>query len=412
MIKKFLVAITALTLVLASLTACSKAGDSSSGNANVSGGDVSGGGTGSGGLTPELAATAEIEKSLTVNGENIDTTDLVICTINGQDVLFDEYRYYWLSYYDTYSSAGFDMTSEMALNSLKDSVESLLVNQYGIVALGVENGVEAGDDVQKKADEDYLNLINGFEDVKGYADALVKTHMTDYVIKNFYYTDAYCNKIIEFLISDDSPYMKSEDDFRAALENGEFSRTLNLLITYAGGTELTAEDKEAWDELTTSEKNSKYDSAYSALSDDEKAEARKNAKKIAEEVLAKAKSGEDFYKLIAEYNLDPGMKLNNADDITSIDGYYITKDYSFVKEYIDGAFALKENEISDLVETSYGYHIIKRLPIDMDYVEKNFDKMYIEYSDTYVDKAVYDYLDTVEVKYADFFDDITIDSIK
>lgn len=412
MIKKILVAVAALTLTVTSMTACSKAGDSSSGNVNVSGGDVSGGGSTGGGLTPEIAATAEIEKSLTVNGETIDTTDLVICTVNGQDVLFDEYRYYWLSYYDTYSKAGFDMTSELAFNSIRDSVESLLVNQYGIIALGVENGVKADDDVQKMADEDYLDLIGGFEDVQSYAEALDSAHMTDYVIKNFYYIDAYSNKIIEFLISDDSPYMKSEDDFRAALENGEFSRTLNLLITYSGGAELSAEDKEAWDELTTSQKSSKYDSAYYALSSDGQKAARDNAKKIAEDVLAKARSGEDFYKLIAEYNLDPGMKLNDADDITSIDGYYITKDYSFVKEYIDGAFALKENEISDLVETSYGYHIIKRLPLDMDYVEKNFDQMYIEYSDTYVDKAVYGYLDTVEVKYADFFEDITIDSIK
>lgn len=84
------------------------------------------------------------------------------------------------------------------------------------------------------------------------------------------------------------------------------------------------------------------------LSDDEK----KEAKKKAEEALSKAKKGEDFDKLISEYNSDPGMEYNP-------NGYVFTKK-QMVAEFEEAAYALKEGDISDIVETTYGYHIIQR----------------------------------------------------
>lgn len=75
-------------------------------------------------------------------------------------------------------------------------------------------------------------------------------------------------------------------------------------------------------------------------------------KALAEEVLAKAQNGEDFDALIAEFNEDPGATEA---------GYTFTKG-TMVPEFEDAAFALKIGEMSGLVETQYGYHIIKRIP--------------------------------------------------
>lgn len=92
---------------------------------------------------------------------------------------------------------------------------------------------------------------------------------------------------------------------------------------------------------------------YQPLSDEKKAEVKKKA----QETLDKIKNGEDFDKLMNELSEDPGLKQYP-------DGYTFGKG-EMVEGFENAAFALKENEVSDLVETDYGIHIIKRVPLTM-----------------------------------------------
>ncbi|MBQ9737368.1 MAG: peptidylprolyl isomerase [Clostridia bacterium] len=80
--------------------------------------------------------------------------------------------------------------------------------------------------------------------------------------------------------------------------------------------------------------------------------AKADAKEKAEMVLAKVKAGEDFEKLIEEYNEDPGA---------TSDGYTFANDGTMVQSFADASFALEIGAVSELVETNYGYHIIKRM---------------------------------------------------
>ncbi len=75
-------------------------------------------------------------------------------------------------------------------------------------------------------------------------------------------------------------------------------------------------------------------------------------KALAEEILARAKSGEDFDALVAQYNEDPGQ---------TEEGYTFGPG-EMQEAFEEAAFALGIGEISDVVETNYGYHIIKRIP--------------------------------------------------
>lgn len=106
----------------------------------------------------------------------------------------------------------------------------------------------------------------------------------------------------------------------------------------------------------------------SALSDEEKAQKLATAK----DVLAKAKGGAEFEELVKEYGEDPGMEQNP-------DGYVFTTG-QMVQEFEDATFALAENQISDIVETSYGYHIIKRVPFDMQGTQESQLMKSTEYS--------------------------------
>jgi peptidyl-prolyl cis-trans isomerase C len=84
-----------------------------------------------------------------------------------------------------------------------------------------------------------------------------------------------------------------------------------------------------------------------------KSEADKQeVKKKAEGILAEAKSGKDFGELAQKYSEDPGSKDRG--------GLYENFERGqMVKPFEDASFNLPIGSISDLVETQYGYHIIK-----------------------------------------------------
>lgn len=81
------------------------------------------------------------------------------------------------------------------------------------------------------------------------------------------------------------------------------------------------------------------------------AEKKKEAKKKAQEALDKVKSGEDFAQVAKEYSEDSSA-ANGGELGTFGRGQMVT-------EFENAAFAMKDGEISDIVETQYGYHIIK-----------------------------------------------------
>jgi len=72
-----------------------------------------------------------------------------------------------------------------------------------------------------------------------------------------------------------------------------------------------------------------------------------------QKLLERAKAGEDFAELAKEFSNCPSSK--NGGDL----GEFNKGD--MVKPFEDAAFSLKKDEISNVVETIYGYHIIKRL---------------------------------------------------
>ncbi|HEY1661396.1 MAG TPA: peptidylprolyl isomerase [Verrucomicrobiae bacterium] len=76
--------------------------------------------------------------------------------------------------------------------------------------------------------------------------------------------------------------------------------------------------------------------------------------KQAQDVLKRVRAGEDFATLAKQYSDDPGSKENGGELLPFSHG-------EMVPEFDSAAFSLTNNQISDIVTSQFGYHIIQMI---------------------------------------------------
>jgi peptidyl-prolyl cis-trans isomerase C len=82
------------------------------------------------------------------------------------------------------------------------------------------------------------------------------------------------------------------------------------------------------------------------------AATKAQAKTKAQQILKDVKAGKDFASLARQHSQDPGSAVNGGDL-----GFF--EQGRMVGPFNDVAFSLKPGATSDLVETQFGYHIIR-----------------------------------------------------
>lgn len=108
--------------------------------------------------------------------------------------------------------------------------------------------------------------------------------------------------------------------------------------------------------VTDEEVKNYYDTHKEEFSNPETIKTRHilvKSREEAQKVKERLKKGEDFAKVAREVSIDPGTKEQGGDL-----GYFSRG--KMVKPFEDAAFALKKKgDISDIVQTQFGFHIIK-----------------------------------------------------
>lgn len=332
----------------------------------------------------EQTDSQAVVPALTINGENVDISDNpVIFTVGGIDIRFDEYRYmfkYYESYYATYRGITSDMWegNEQNFEVFKEDVKADLIEQNFGNIVAKKYDVTLSDEDYEQVDEYMEEEKAQFDTEEAFNNALAASGIKEELLRNLITSSVMCEKVYNDLYAgENARLLPSDEEIKQDLKDN-YVRAYHLLVG-----NYHFENTEGYEDA-----------------DEETLKAA--AKTFAEEKLAEIQAGADIYELAQSVGDDPGMQENP-------EGYLFTYG-QMVPEFEEASFALGVDEISGIVETDYGYHIIKRIEQD-NYIEENFETVKEQYKNDFFNTEVNQILADAEIVYSEFYDDITYNSI-
>lgn len=274
--------------------------------------------------------------------------DAIVASLNGNGASADLVAYwigYDVSYLDSYmqyytgSSLDWDYTLSDGTNItdyIKSNVYSSVKQHLVLENLANKYGVtltEGQESAMADSDQTYIDQYGSEEAFEAEIAKLgMRRETYDRVARsNYLYQNLY-----QLYNTEGSALYASDEDLAVYAADQNYITADHILLSTK--------------DLTTGE----------ALTDEQKAEK----KALAEEIEQKLDACEGdideltalFQELADQYSEDPGRE-------TYPTGYTFTTG-SMVQEFEDAAYALSEGEVSEVVESSFGYHILLRLPLD------------------------------------------------
>ena len=260
------------------------------------------------------------------NPNGIAADDIMITFVGMESVMAEEYFYYALSvrdgYIRQYGAEVFEAYPFMA-DDLLYQVDGLIISSNAYVLWGRQEGFELSAEDYLDFDELLRDLEDRLaEDNIDKEEHFLQNYMTEELFRRVYLRDVYIDKFFEEYMTAEHPFMAVTDaqidDF--ARENGIYGAK-HILI------------------------NDEYGDRETQIN-------------TARELLERITTGEDFDTLMLEMTKDPGIK-----DFP--DGYTFESGQA-VNEFEDAALELEIGQVSEVVESEHGFHIIKRIDINRD----------------------------------------------
>lgn len=309
----------------------------------------------------EPTATAEPEPTATAApglGYAAYEPDMVVAVCDGQDITWREY-YYWLNYYAGYidymtamgspwsgwDGHDYDLTATNAQLVVSSAADSML-QLHAVYALAREEDM-ALDDADLQAIQDtYDSAADSYGDQNGQCSqqeaddyaAYLEEQFVDRALFDFITgADILADKLFTALYGQDGADMPDEDVLAWADSQGVMACKHILLMTVDQATGQPLEDE------VLAEKQARAEALYqqlAAVEDDPEA---------------------------LEALFDELMNANSEDTGLAAypDGYIFTPGV-MVQEFESTTQSLEEYGLAQPVQSSYGWHIILRLPVDPD----------------------------------------------
>ena len=266
--------------------------------------------------------------------------------INGKEISFQDFKYF-LNYYkstlESYTGDITDWSTELFEGyTYNDYVLESARDWYTYAAairMQAERiGAEITDEDKEYLEQQWKNTCDQYGGEAGLLSQLSATGCTKelymYILETSYLSD----KCYKTMFGERAEAVTDEQCAERAEEQGYIMAKHILILTDGtapDGTEVH-------------------------LNDEEKAEAKQKAQSIVQ-VL------NNVFPEELEAQFDELMKANSEDPGSyNYPNGYLFKEGDMVPEFYEATKALEIGQYSDVVESSYGYHVIFRVPIDYD----------------------------------------------
>lgn len=320
--------------------------------------------------------------STTIHYRPLNNGAPVVMTVNGDEVCADEYAGYMLynmAYYaNMYAQLGMSdvWNDEYAAATLGSSMPAAAKEQsvYARVVLQKFNelGLKLTYDQEKQMTQLRQDTIDSMS-YDAYTNQIANFGFSDQSYSNFMYISQCYNALNDYYFGENGANVPSDDELRQYFA-GNYLAAKHILISTV--------DSMTGETIRTD------------------AEAKAEAQKILDRINA----GEDYDTLMNEYSEDPGLAGNP-------DGYIFTEG-EMVTEFYDGTKVLAEDEVSGLVKSDYGYHIIKRVPLDVDGQFENYKPLLTTMVAGTMDDLLTQWMEEADVQTTEVYDEITYQNVR
>ncbi|MBQ4574295.1 MAG: peptidylprolyl isomerase [Clostridia bacterium] len=291
-----------------------------------------------------------------------------VLTLGKYEVPYDEYRYLYMNYkqqIDNGDESYWEEHPEREADLLEYVHDALLLN-YGTLALADEYDIKITAEEKASILEIENERIASIGSEEAFLLALEGSYMSRRVFRSMIELQYIEEKLYNQLTAEMANIIPSDDATVEADIAKNFVRIQQIMIINDDG-----DDREA-------------------------------NRTQAEEILSKLQAGEDFEALMTQYSEDEEI-------LNPIDGYYFThNEFALLPGFDELAFGLDIGETSGVYEGPASYHIIRRMPLEDDYINKNFETL----RTSYIARCFYEMIDEaaagLELRTTELYDSLKL----
>ena len=337
-----------------------------------------------------IAMSLALGTSILAGCSSTPKEDPVVMTINGYEVKASEYAFSLnRSFMEIDAQLGGLLSSGQEIEGMPSKAEVFDMTKLSAVSslqekYAIQELLDSLEITQTPEDEEKLNAMieqtkQQLGGIQGYKQALRNLGITD----EFFRADNMLTLLFQNAVLEEYGNGLKTDEELYKIYEEEFMHAQHILISTQ--------------EISAHADDDGHEHPESFVAD-----SLATAKKTSEEALKRAKSGEEFSSLMGVYSDDPGQPLV---------GYAFKEGY-MIAEFEAAVKSLEVNEISEVIDTTFGHHIIKKIEPSKENFEANKDMILLGDGEKLATDAVTVVIGTQKVENLDALATITSENYK